>query len=82
MRGVRLPSCVLSISHMEQVAVAVAIWRGPLATPLQADDSQLMRTTMEVAGLKRYPRQKTISVGLAIVTLLAVAIYWIFETTR
>jgi phosphopantetheine--protein transferase-like protein len=76
------PSCVLSISHMEQVAVAVAIWRCPLATPLQADDSQLMRTTMEVAGLKRYPRQKTISVGLAIVTLLAVAIYWIFETTR
>jgi phosphopantetheine--protein transferase-like protein len=76
------PSCVLSISHMEQVAVAVAIWRGPLPTSPQADDSQLMRTTMEVAGLKRYPRQKTISVGLAIVTLLAVAIYWIFETTR
>ena len=76
------PSCVLSISHMEQVAVAVAIWRGPLPTSPQADDSQLMRTTMEVAGLKRYPRRKAISVGLAIVTFLAVAIYWIFNNAR
>jgi phosphopantetheine--protein transferase-like protein len=76
------PSCVLSISHMEQVAVAVAIWRGPLPTSAQADGSQSMRTTTEVVGLKRYPRRKAISVGLAIVTLLAVVTYWMFNNAR
>jgi hypothetical protein len=72
------PGCFLSISHTEQVAIAVAVWHGPVlsGSSSQANNSELTKDNIEDAGQKIHPKRKAINIALAVLALLAVPLVW------
>jgi len=70
------PGCLLSISHTEQAAIAVAVWLGPaLSDPsnaLHANNSGLTNDNIEDTGQKNIqPRRRTINITVALFALVA-----------